>query len=123
MSKMKRQAGISSITLLLIIVVIAFFGLCSFKLAPLYMSNFTLNSTLKNIDTPAGQLNRMTLAEVRATMGKAFTVNNVPRQARDFHITREGGKTTIALDYEERVPLIYNIDIVATFHAGYTALQ
>lgn len=118
---MKKHAGISSISLLIIIVLAAFFGLCAFKLAPLYMNNFTLNSTLKNLDVPRGQLNNMTTSEIRDAMGKAFAVNGVTRQPRDFDISRDSGRITISIDYEERVPLIYNLDVVATFHAGYTS--
>ena len=120
---MKKHAGMSSITLLLLIVVVAFLGLCAFKVAPLYMSNFTLTSTLANLDTPRGELNRMTSAEIREAMTRAFAVNGIVRQPRDFSITRDGGNTTISIDYEERVPLLYNIDVVATFQASYTATQ
>ena len=120
---MKGQRGISSIGLLLLIVVVAFFGLCAFKLAPLYMANFTLNSTLANLDSPQGQLDRMTTAEIRDAMGRAFAVNNISRQPRDFDIARNGGVTTVSISYEERVPLIYNLDVVASFQASYTTGQ
>lgn len=120
---MEKHAGMSSISLLMLIVVVAFFGLCGFKLAPLYMDNFTLNSTLKNLDVPRGQLNDMTSTEIRDAMGKAFAVNGVTRQPRDFNISRDSGRVTISIDYEERVPLIYNLDVVATFQAGYTSGQ
>lgn len=120
---MRNQAGMSSLSLLMLIVVVAFFGLCGFKLAPLYMDNFTLNSTLKNLDVPRGQLNDMTTTEIRDAMGKAFAVNGVSMQPRDFNIARDSGRVTISIDYEERVPLIYNLDVVATFQAGYTSGQ
>ena len=55
-------------------VVVAFFGLCGFKLVPLYMDNFTLNSTLKNLDVPRGQVNDMTSTEILDAMSKAFAV-------------------------------------------------
>jgi len=87
------------------------------------MDNFTLNSTLKNLDVPRGQLNNMTSTEIRDFMAKAFAVNGVIRQPRDFNIARDSGRVTISIDYEERAPLIYKLDVVATFHAGYTAGQ
>lgn len=120
---MVSQRGMSSVSMLLLIVVVAFFGLCGFKLAPLYMDNFTLKSTLANLDAPRGQLNSMSTAEIREAMGKAFAVNMISRQPRDFLIARDGNVTTISIDYEERVPLIYNLDVVATFTASYTATQ
>ena len=116
----RGQLGMSSITLLALIVVVAFLGLCAFKVTSLYYENIMLQTTLEGIDKPVGVINDMSNAEIRDAMGKSFRVNAITVDPREFSITRDNNETTLVYDYEAKTELIYNSSVVAAFQVRYS---
>ena len=50
-------------------------------------------------------------------MTKFYTINNVRSEgASNIKIERTPKKTQVNIDYEVRVPLVYNIDVVMSFN-------
>ena len=121
MNNRSQNLGMSSISLLALLVVIAFLGVCAFKVTPLYYDNIMLKSTMEGIDKPVGAIIDWSNAEVREALQKAFAVNAIELDPRDVIISRENNRTTISYDYEARTELFYNISVMAHFETQYPA--
>lgn len=113
------QRGLSSIAWLLILLVAGFFLTCAFKLGPAYADNIYIREALKSLSefekTDRGYAG-MSNSDVRRHLSNYFQVNNIRNiKTADVEIDRKADKTLINIDYEVRVPLFYNIDVVMIF--------
>ncbi|MBB3168268.1 DUF4845 domain-containing protein [Simiduia aestuariiviva] len=112
----KQQLGLSSFNLLLVLAVVGFFAMCAFKLVPVYSENQYVVSaleSLRNKDKPVAQ---MTAAEIRKHLQSFYMINGVRSEgASNIEIERERNRNIITINYEVRVPLIYNISVVVDF--------
>ncbi len=111
-----RQTGNVGGYLLAIIVIGGAISLGS-KLIPLYMDHNTMSSILDKMAEEQG-MGAQTDGALRDAMKKRFKLNNI----RDFDIKqhtkidRTGRGTDIIMDYEVRMTLVHNLDIVAAFN-------
>jgi hypothetical protein len=86
------------------------------KLFPLYMDHNTMSGVLDGLAEEEG-LGAKRISTIRETVLQRFKVNNI----RDFdhqnnmEIRRDNNGTLVILDYEVRVPLVHNVDLVASF--------
>lgn len=101
------------------IIAILFFGgllTTASKLGPLYLDHNTMATQMDKMAELPG-LGVKSDGELRGMLKKRFKLNNI----RDFdmkqHIkfVRTGRGTDIVMAYEVRMPLISNVDIIATF--------
>jgi len=111
----KSQQGISMVSLMLLAPIVAVLVLVVLKLVPVYIEHASVTSVLKNMTGEHAQT-FSTPAEVMNDFLKRIELNDVSSVGRDnISITRESGVYTIAVDYEVRVKLFYNLSMVATF--------
>lgn len=86
------------------------------RLFPHYLDHNTVAGVLDGLAEIDG-LGSQPTATIRDRMNKRLNVNNV----RDFDIEenikieRSGTGARIVMDYEIRVPVVYNLDLVASF--------
>lgn len=116
-----KASGMSSLSLLAILVVVAFLGICAFKVTPLYYDNLMLESTIEGIDVPMGSINNLSNAEIRDNLQKAFSVNAIDVDPRDIDIDRANNRITLTYEYEARTELFANISVIAHFETKYPA--
>lgn len=110
-----RQQGLSTVSLILVIVVAVFFGTCAIKLLPVYIESMTVKKAVEITVTQA-RTNKLSPTEIRDVLGKQLDVNRAEAiNARDVVITRRQGKTTVDATYEARIPLMFNIDVIIKF--------
>lgn len=110
-----RQRGMSTIGVLLIIVVVLFFGMLALKLFPVYYDSFAVSSIFSEVGQKA---HSDSAREIRATLERRFEVNNIDEQisVKNVKIKSNGhGGMDVSLHYERRVPFIGNLDLIATF--------
>jgi len=87
------------------------------KLIPLYMDHNTMSTIMDKMAEENG-LGIKTDSQLLDVMKQRFKLNNI----RDFpinehvEIKRSGRGTDVVLDYEVRMPLIQNIDMIASFN-------
>ena len=113
----KRQLGISKLALLLLLAVVGFFLLCAFRLIPVYLDDRYIQTALRTLDEGGESVAEMSDREIRKKIGRFFTVNNVRSQSADaIEIDRSQDSVLVIMNYEVRVPIIYNIDAVLTFN-------
>lgn len=103
----------------LIFAILIFGGMISLgaKVVPVYMDHNTMSTILDKMADEPGMGSRGD-GGIREEMRKRFKLNNI----RDFDlgehvsIERYGRGTDVMLDYEVRIPLVSNLDLIASFN-------
>jgi len=114
MRTLKRQQGLTAIGWLFILAIIAVVVLVGLRLTPVYLENFSVSSVLKDLSESNDRY--ATAGEVRRTLLRRFKINNVDQlDPKDIIIARSGRYFEVIIDYEVRVPFVYNIDFIMTF--------
>ena len=116
MYSIARQKGMSISGWLLILLVGSFFLLCAFRMAPAYLDNSFIQDGLLSFSETEKKIDEMSDRDFQRHMADYMMMNNVrdlsPKQLK---IQRERDRILLNFDYEVRVPIVYNIDVVMTF--------
>ncbi|WP_018277679.1 DUF4845 domain-containing protein [Teredinibacter turnerae] len=113
-----RQSGLGSISWLLILAVAGFVLTCAFKLGPHYIDNMSIKDALKSLTEQPRDINTMDKNEISKILSNYMMINNVRGQeANSIKIVRKKDKTLVNSEYEVRVPLMLNIDVVLKFRS------
>lgn len=114
-NNLSRQRGISSAGVLLIAVLLGLFFTVGLKVGPLYVDHNLITGLCQDL-IDKGEANGMTVTEVRDRISSTLRINNVTDfDLNSIRMRKENGEAIITVAYEKRVPLIANLDIVATF--------
>lgn len=120
MNTRKRQAGLTTITWILLVLLIGFVALFAFKLVPVYMDYMTINAALTNVAHESIQ--GAGVADLHSAIEKQFDVNEVnvisPGDVK-IQTDPNTNNLTLTLDYDARTGFIANISLVAHFHKVY----
>ena len=111
------QRGMSSLSLLIIMMVAGFFMMCAFKMVPAYAENMYVVDALKTLGDGAKPVGEMTKKEIKkSAMQRNYMLNNVRTEGPnniDVERTRDG--LLVNINYEVRVNLFANADVVMSF--------
>ena len=114
-NNLSRQRGISSAGVLLIAVLLGLFFTVGLKVGPLYVDHNLITGLCQDL-IDNGEGIGMTVTEVRDRISSTLRINNVTDfDLNSIRMRKENGEAIITVAYEKRVPLIANLDIVATF--------
>ncbi|MGB1747577.1 MAG: DUF4845 domain-containing protein [Pseudohongiellaceae bacterium] len=114
-NNLSRQRGISSAGVLLIAVLLGLFFTVGLKVGPLYVDHNLITVLCQDL-IDNGEANSMTVTEVRDSISSTLRINNVTDfDLNSIRLGKENGEAIITVAYEKRVPLIANLDILATF--------
>ena len=114
-NNLSRQRGISSAGVLLIAVLLGLFFTVGLKVGPLYVDHNLITGLCQDL-IDNGEANSMTVTEVRDRISSTLRINNVTDfDLNSIRLGKENGEAIITVAYEKRVPLIANLDILATF--------
>jgi len=114
-SLIDKQRGMTTISLALILGMLAFFVLIALTLAPVYMENFNVVQKLKTLKTDP-KVAVMSESEIMDTLFKRFSIDSVDSvHEEDVLISKQGRSTEISVEYEVRKTLVGNIDVVVSF--------
>jgi hypothetical protein len=115
MNSSRRQRGISLIGGLLTLISICFVALLVLRIVPIYMSYFTVQSALDGLKKEP-HTSQMIVTDIYNTLQKRFDISYVTVvQAKQVKIRQQGKDRVLSLTYEDRRPLLGNLDVVATF--------
>lgn len=116
-SLINRQHGLGLLQWMLVIAVAGFFLVFAFKVIPLYAENRYVESALRSLEAGSEEIDEMSEMEIKQKLNNFYMVNNVRSEGptKNIKIERESDKVLVTVDYETRVPLFYNIDLVLTF--------
>jgi len=109
------QRGITTISLALILGILAFFVLIALTLIPVYLENYNVAQKLKTLKSDPKVAN-MTDSQIMDTLFKRFSIDNVTSVLEDdVLISKAGNLTEVSIEYEVRKTLVGNIDVVVSF--------
>ncbi len=116
MKGLHQQRGVTGITMVLIVALVAFFSLLAIRLFPVYLEHFKVVSHLENLASEEG-VSDLSDKEIRKTLLKRFDIDDVENvRAEDIFIEHPDRNTTIvAIEYEVRTPAFGNVDMVVSF--------
>ena len=112
---MKKQQGSSGI-FILIVIVLCFFGFFTLlKVFPLYTQNWAVETVFENLKEEAAK-KEYSRSQIQEMVQKRFGINGVSELTEFVEVTGQGSNIIIDMEYERRVPLVSNIELVATFN-------
>ncbi len=110
------QKGLSVLSWLVVLAVVAFFASTAFKVAPHYFDYMSMEKIITSVETEKAADIR-TVGDFYAHVSKGMQINNL----RDLDlkeilkVTIENNEFRAHLKYEKREPLIENLDLVVNF--------
>ena len=116
MHRVKNQAGLTAIGLILILIPVGLAVYIILRAAPAYIEALSVgdvvNSLKKEMD-----LKEKSREEIYAMIKKRLDVNNISSVEKDdIKIQKTVNDVTVSIDYEARVPLFWNVALAFSFH-------
>lgn len=114
-----KQRGFSVIGGVAAVALIAATVTTALRIGPHYIDFRTIQSIMDSL--PADQVHEMNKGAIREVLRKRFRINNIRGfKVQDIlTIERSKGSTVVAIDYEVRESLLFNVDIVVMFNDRY----
>lgn len=112
---LKAQQGMSMLGMLTTVVLVASILLLAIKIIPLYIDDYAIANALEAV-IQEEDIVTANKKQVQASIVRRLSADYT-RDLKDDEIiiTKEKDKTIIDVVYEARVPIAYNLDIVAKF--------
>lgn len=111
----QSQQGMTFLGLVIVLGILAFFVVLVLRLAPSYMEYFSVKASIDSLQDEAG-ITQKPPSEIKKLIERRFSINDVKNAGReDVTITREGGITSVAIEYEVRNHVMGNVDAVIMF--------
>lgn len=126
MKGMHRQAGLTLISWLIILALVAFVFWFGFSLFPIYYQYYAINKVVKNTaqQVTAGE----TPTQILNSMDMKFVINGVqdpsmtPEKVVKVSVDPDGTSLELTLDYDARSNFIGNVFLLVHFHNTYKAV-
>lgn len=111
-----HQRGLTMISLILILGLIAFFTMLILKIGPIYMDHSKVLNALAALEnTP--DVETKSQSEVQGILSKRFNMNYVDHVTRDdIKIIKGMNYLKVVIEYERVEPIIGNLSALAEFH-------
>jgi hypothetical protein len=111
----QQQAGMSIWGMLLIAIMVGFYVLCAVKLIPVYTEYLSVKEILTKVANEH-QPGTTTTGQMRRRLDNLFNTNQIyGLKPSEVEIYRKGGKTFIDGNYEGRVTIAGQLDVVLRF--------
>ena len=111
-----RQAGITFIGWVVLLVPVAIVAFAGIKLSTLYMNNFKVSKVLEQTAKTAGDSGPGTPAAVRVEVDRRFNIEGVEvPTADDIIVERDGDDWAVSSDYMRETGLFGNISLHVHF--------
>ncbi len=116
LNPLSQQRGFSKLGLLCMLVVLVSSLTFALKVLPVYIDHNFVRGVAETI-VESGRASSMTQVEIREEIAGSMRVNNI----RDFELdaitsSRASGTTAININYERRIPIAGNIDVILSFN-------
>lgn len=111
-----KQAGITLIGFLIVLIVVGFFGYMAMKLVPAYSEYMGVVKAM-NQEATSGADGK-TLDSIRRDLSYKFSMQYVDDGTitpSDITITHDNGGNQLNIAYDKQMPFIYNIDFLVHF--------
>ena len=112
----RHQQGLTFISLVFVLALIAFFVLLGLKIGPIYLDHSKVISALVEIKkTP--DIEQQSEAEIRGSLIKRFNINYVDDVTQDdIKVTGYNGYLKVAIEYEAVKKIVGNLSVLVEFN-------
>ena len=113
----KKQLGLTAISWLIVIGLVGIQAVMALRIIPVYMNYGSAKSILDSIRADP-DVDSMTQKEIRRAISNRLQVNNLSNIAANkdaFIFSKTSDGLVLTMSYEERGPILGNLDFVATF--------
>lgn len=116
---MNKQRGMTLISWVIVLGIIAFFATVVIRILPMYQEYFSVVQIMESMEVELKQ-NKLTKQQVNLLFAKRFNTGYVT-SVKPENITYSRGRdnvsvTKVVIDYEVRKPFIAQISLVGHFH-------
>ncbi|WP_313085291.1 DUF4845 domain-containing protein [Pseudomonas sp.] len=120
MSFARSQRGLSMLSWILVLALVAFFASTAFKMLPHYFDYMSMDKIIRGVESDQTMEIR-SIGDFYSHVRKGMDVNGIrDLDLKDaLEVVIENNEFKVHLDYEKREPLIRNLDLVATFDKEY----
>ena len=115
-NSISKQAGLTLISWLVVIVFLLFQGVIAINVIPVYMTDATIESILEELPDDAGA-QRASTKELKKLIIKRLNINNVySLKPESIKVKKGRGEKIVLINYEPRGKLIGTLDYIVTFN-------
>lgn len=112
----KSQRGLTMISILFILGLIAFFTLLALKIGPIYMNHSKVVNALAALEKTT-DVEIKSKFEIETILYKRFDVNYVEHVGGDdIKITKQPNYLKVEIEYERVEPIVGNLSVLAEFY-------
>jgi Domain of unknown function (DUF4845) len=119
MGMRKNQRGASFLGWVLVAALVSVVALLAVRLIPPYIDYRTVVTLIEAL--PADRVHTMTKGEIKEALQKRFLINNIRdlKVADIIDVQKKRDGTVVALNYEVREHLAYNVSVVIAFERNF----
>lgn len=111
----RAQRGITLVGFMMVLVVLGCVAYLAMRLIPAYTEYFSVVNALKGVAQEPG-IETMDPDRIHNLLGRRFNISYVESiDHKDVKIIRDTTGMRLAVNYEVRKPVVYNIDLVVHF--------
>ncbi len=115
MQSKNKQKGMTGISIMAILIVIAFVALIFLKIMPVYFDSFKVGDVVSGLKEERG-LGEKPNSEIVKIILKRLDVNMVSDVTKEhIFIEKIKGQVLVDVEYEVRKPMFGNLDVIITF--------
>ncbi len=114
-----KQRGLTFISLVFVLGLIAFFTLLVLKIAPIYFNHSKVVNALKAVEEST-DIASQSRSQILTSLDKRFNMNYVEHVTKDdITVIAQPGYVKIDIDYERVEPIMGNLSVLVEFHEGF----
>ncbi len=118
-ASLNKQRGLTFISLVFVLGLIAFFTLLVLKIAPIYFNNSKVRNAVAAV-RESTDVTTKTRSEILSSLQKRFDMNYVEHVSpEDIKIVAQPGYVRLDIDYERVEPIMGNLSVLVEFHEGF----
>lgn len=111
----RKQAGMTTLGLLILIVFIGMFAYAGLRLMPIYLNYVAIASVIDGVLKEYDGQNP-TRTDIRKSIGRRFDVETISLiRARDVKVTSKGGGFQVAVVYDHKADFLGNVSFSVHF--------
>lgn len=115
----RKQRGLTFISLVLVLGLIAFFTMLVLKIGPIYFNHSKVVNALTAVENST-DISSQSRDQIMTSLLKRFDMNYVEHvTGEDIHIRAQPGYVKVDIDYERVEHMVGNLSVLVEFHEGF----
>lgn len=118
-ASLRKQRGLTLISIGFILGLIGFFVLLFLKIAPLYFNNSKVKTAVEGVKNTTDIVSK-SRPEIKAALRKRLDMNYADNiKDEDITLIAQPGYVKLDVDYERVEPIVGNLSVLVVFHEGF----